>query len=88
VVVTGWRQLSATVLEPLPLLATSILLGAATYAVVLWLTAQPLVRQAWQLFASIRQEGRALDSGAPQASDADAPNHARMPARLSPRQLR
>jgi hypothetical protein len=54
----------ATVLEPLPLLATSVLLGAATYAVVLWLIAKPLVRQAWQLFASLRQKSRMLDSSA------------------------
>jgi O-antigen/teichoic acid export membrane protein len=62
--VIGWRELMATVLEPLPLLATSVLLGAATYAVVLWLIAKPLVRQAWQLFASLRQKSRMLDSSA------------------------
>jgi O-antigen/teichoic acid export membrane protein len=64
VAVISWRQLIATALEPLPILATSVLLGAATYAAVLWLIAQPLVRQAWQLFASIRQKGPMLGSSA------------------------
>jgi PST family polysaccharide transporter len=64
VAVLGWRQLMQTTLGSFSLLATSVVLGAATYFGVLWLMAQPLVRQAWQLFASIRQKGAMLGSSA------------------------
>lgn len=62
--VFGWRQLMATTLGSIPLLATSVVLGVATYVGVLWLIAQPLVRRAWQLLASLRQEGPMLGSNA------------------------
>jgi len=52
--VIAWCYLMAGSLSGLPLLTTTVLLGAAVYLASLLVTAFPLVRQAWQLLADLR----------------------------------
>jgi O-antigen/teichoic acid export membrane protein len=53
--ILSWRGLMGAGLTALPLLATSVLLGAAAYVATLLVTAFPLVRQAYQLFSTLRR---------------------------------
>jgi O-antigen/teichoic acid export membrane protein len=52
--VFAWRQLMVDDLAGITLLASSVLLGAALYAVALLATAFPLLRQAWELLSSLK----------------------------------